>query len=125
MLRLASPMYDNDMQLESILILNCMGATLLSLFDENIHEGTSNLLLLNGNGYWLKGTDPAQEWGFMYDDQADMSFAKSYPFEWSKMAKENNGLFMSDNGLFAFQTMSLAHNIDKHFTAEPRKPPSS
>jgi len=62
-------------------------------------------MLLNSHGYWLKGLDTKDEWGFMYDDRKDRTLA-AYDFEgWEKITTQESGQFSNKKGVYTFTTI--------------------
>jgi len=107
MIRLCIPYYDDAGTLQGIVCLNYLAKDMLSSVSTVANAGVGEVYLLNADGYWLfNEVDRNTAWAFMYDDRADISFANSFPDEWSRMANLSSGEFLTQNGLFAF-TKSL------------------
>ncbi len=60
-------------------------------------------MLLNAQGFWLKGLVPEDEWGFMYSNHK--TFGNHFPEEWQQIQKNESGQFYTDKGLFTFVTI--------------------
>ncbi len=105
MIRIGTPIFNQEGIKQGILMLNYFGTYLIRHISrlETPHE-PGHLMLLNSDGYWLKSPNPHDEWAFMYRDRNDRTFAKEFPFEWERIESEDNGQFLSTNGLFSFST---------------------
>ena len=111
MLRLASPIADADGVNVGALIINFLGAPLLDAL-VRVTVGTDDtLLLLNKDGFSLKGESPDREWGFMFNGGDGPSFAKEHGPEWERIVSTDNGQFSTEQGLFTFATVDLRNNI--------------
>lgn len=104
-IRFATPVFDQDGKKSGLLVINYLGRDLLSRFTR-LHEGAPDLShLLNADGYWLHNNKPEQEWGFMFPEKQQVSFAHRYSAEWKRIKQGESGHFMTENGLFAFTTV--------------------
>ena len=102
-LRFAVPIFDNSGRRRGIYIINCLGADLISGLQNAATVLFKRVRLLNAQGYWLKGADPSQEWGFVLPDRASFTLAKSDPPLWAKMQAEPEGQSTSGGGLFTWR----------------------
>ena len=102
-IRFGTPVFDRKGRKRGELILNYLGATMIGhLKRATAHSGHS-VMLLNRDGYWLVGPDPADEWGFMFNNQR--SFAQRYPSVWREIASSRQGSILTEQGLFTFVTI--------------------
>ena len=102
MIRIGTPLFDSRGSKAGIVLINYRASNLL---ERIINAGTSSQsdkMLLNRNGYWLLGPDPDREWGFMFPEKAEETFARDFPEEWQKILETGKGQFVTDNGLFSF-----------------------
>lgn len=104
-IRLGTPVFDRKGAKRGIIILNYFGAKLLSNFDRISRLTPGSFMLLNPEGYWLKGPDPEKEWGFMHENKKNQKFGKLYPATWLKIKNANSGQFLNTDGLFTFTTV--------------------
>ena len=102
-LRFAVPVFDNSGRRRGIYIINCLGADLISGLQNAATVLFKRVRLLNAQGYWLKGADPSQEWGFVLPGRASFTLAKSNPPLWAKMQREIEGQSTSGGGLFTWR----------------------
>lgn len=106
MIRFGMPVIDDAGNRQGIILLNFLGRRIFDRIDE-ISAGTiSRLLLVNTDGFWLKGLSAAEEWGFMYPDRADLRFGKPFPAAWNRIATGTSGQFRTPEGMFTFATLS-------------------
>lgn len=105
MIRFATPVFDGGGEKVGIVLLNYFGAELLSRLEWVSQENNADVMLLNSDGYWLAGPDPAAEWGFMYDDRADATFSNQYVNAWASVNSQETGQLLTGGGLFTFETV--------------------
>lgn len=105
MIRFGTPVYDNTGVKRGVVILNYLGQNLLDELissDRLIH---GNMLLLNLNGYWLRGLSADDEWGFMSSEGVHKTFAAEFPQEWQQLSGQSSGQHVSQHGLFTYSTI--------------------
>lgn len=105
MIRLATPILGKDGAVAAIVIINYTAQRLLDNFYSVAKGKSSQLMLLNRDGYWLKSDNKAQEWGFMFPDGHDLTFGKRYPAVWKKIQSLKVGQLVVDQGIFTFSTV--------------------
>lgn len=105
-IRVAEPLFDSAGNKKGILVLNYRGQDLLARMDRDAWAADSGLsiLLLNRQGYWLKGLDRGDEWGFMFKSEM-RTFGRMFPEAWARMMVESSGTLLNDEGLFSFRTI--------------------
>ncbi|HEX4845391.1 MAG TPA: ATP-binding protein [Geothrix sp.] len=101
-LRLATPLRDAHGRKRGIVVLNYLGAPLLALYAGAASNHMNQAWLLNSEGYWLKGTDPADEWGFMFG-RSDRALPARHPEAWKRMSGRDQGQFTTAEGLWTFR----------------------
>ncbi|BBD07547.1 PAS domain S-box [Desulfovibrio ferrophilus] len=111
MIRFVTPVFDNSNTRRGLVVLNFLGKRLLDVISEVSSSDVDRVMLLNEQGYWLKGLDEADEWGFMFKDRLDRTFQSRNPEAWQQISSNENGQFMSDAGLYTFDTIHLADVI--------------
>jgi len=107
MIRFATPVFDPSGGKRGIVLLNYFGAILLQRFSsytDLTRQGQA--MLLNADGYWLKGPDPEQEWGFMFEERKQRTFGNAFPEAWRRIRSGGSGQFETSRGLFTFRTVS-------------------
>ena len=103
-IRVGTPLFDADGHRRGSLLVNYDARDLLMQF-ANVTQGIYGYtVLLDGQGYWLKGTDRADEWAFMFG-RHDQTFARREPEAWRRIAAAQSGQFELDDGVWTFETV--------------------
>ena len=106
MIRIGTPVVDEEGNKKGIVLLNYLGVNLLNSIGKNEGNSQGFFMLLNPQGYWLKGLQPEEEWGFMFEeDKKDLVFAKRFRESWDIVSAEHSGQFQNHEGLFTFTTV--------------------
>ncbi|MFN6481342.1 MULTISPECIES: ATP-binding protein [unclassified Nostoc] len=105
MIRFGTPVFDRSGQKRGIVVLNYFGAKLLDNFNQAFASASSQGMLLNADGYWLKGGKPEDEWGFMFPDRKNRTFGKTFPQAWQQISQQESGQFQTAEGMFTFTTV--------------------
>ncbi len=111
MLRIATPVFDSAGRKRGIVVVNFFGQQVLDRLT-SAYEGSGDVLLLNSDGYFLKGHTPADEWHFMYPDRTGGTLAERHPAVWRKVQAADRGSVRTDAGLFSFRTVRLVTEAD-------------
>ncbi|MBX3668943.1 MAG: response regulator [Rhodocyclaceae bacterium] len=104
LLRVAVPVSDSKGAPRGILVINVLAAQLLDAAAAGLGEPEQRSMVVNGAGYWLRASDPQDEWGFMFG--RDVTLAKRHPDAWAQMQNAAAGKFASDSGLWAWHTIT-------------------
>jgi hypothetical protein len=104
-IRFGTPIVDLNGQKQGIVLLNYLGANIIRHLDEASVGTIGKFMLLNSHGYWLKGLDSKDEWGFMFDDRKEKTFAESDLQAWEKIAQQKSGQFRNKQGIYSFSTI--------------------
>ena len=78
-----------------------------------ISGSVGEVMLLNADGYWLKGPNPKDEWGFMSEEKKEETFAKADPSAWKSVTAAELGGFYSQSKFYAFATLSPLAAADR------------
>jgi signal transduction histidine kinase len=105
MIRFGTPVFDRYGQKRGIVVLNYFGAKLLDNFNQTLGNTSSKGMLVNADGYWLKGAKPEDEWGFMFSDRQNRTFGKVFPQAWQLISQKESGQFQTAQGMFTFTTV--------------------
>lgn len=103
-LRLSTPVFDQRGQKRGILVLNCLGPILLNGLTGS-SGGRDLPMLLNSDGYYLKGLKPDDEWGFMFPERRSIRFQRDFPEVWARILLQDSGQVMTRRGLFTFTAL--------------------
>ncbi|HTJ58475.1 MAG TPA: ATP-binding protein [Devosiaceae bacterium] len=102
-LRVGAPIFDSDGRERGLIVLNYLAQRSLDRVQRLATEGQGDAWLVDANGYWLLGPSPSQEWGFMFPERKNDSFARDFPGAWKKIASStNSGQFSVDGNLFTY-----------------------
>ncbi len=102
MVRAATPVFDSAGDKRGVVVLNYLAADLLAHLESLLENSIGRVSLLNTDGYWLRAPRKQDEWGFMFPDKAENSFAAVFPEEWRSIAKGTSGQFETDKGIFTY-----------------------
>ncbi|MEH1869151.1 MAG: ATP-binding protein [Nostoc sp.] len=105
MIRFGTPVFDRRGQKRGIVVLNYFGAKLLDHFNQASANVPSQGMLLNADGYWLKGAKSEDEWGFMFPNRKNHTFGKTFPQAWQQISQKESGQFQTAEGMFTFTTV--------------------
>ncbi len=104
MIRFGTPVFDDAGKKRGIMLFNYLGAELLTKLDKIAKSASSQIMVINAEGFWLKGVKNKDEWGFMYED-GNRTFGNRFPKEWAKILQKQSDQFYTENGLFTFDTI--------------------
>ncbi|MGR3175672.1 MAG: PAS domain S-box protein [Candidatus Scalindua sp.] len=107
MLRFGTTVFDRYGQKRGIVVLNYLGENLINTLKLVSVSAPGHIMLLNSDGYWLRGAKPEDEWGFMFEDRKNVNFGNDFPNAWQLIAVGESGHFYNKNGLFTFMTVYL------------------
>jgi len=105
MIRFGTPIFDRTGQKRGIVLLNYLGIRLLDKMAKRAANASSQIMLLNTDGFWLKSPVREDEWGFMYKDSSHKTFGHQYSNEWEQIKQTESGQFTTHNGIFTFMTI--------------------
>jgi len=112
MIRFGTPVVDLKGRKRGIVLLNYFGAKLVENLKLSLSDTTGSFMLLNSEGYWLKGLSPEDEWGFMYKDRKDRILANRDPEAWHRISARDVGQLSNDHGIYTFATVwPLGHGM--------------
>ncbi len=101
-LRISIPYYQNGIP-EGIVVLNYLADDMLHQVKTVSTTSNGDIYLLNSDGYWAyDSSNSNNEWSFMYEDRADISFRNNYPVEWETISNNEDGYLVSNHGVFIY-----------------------
>ncbi|KAF3885246.1 MULTISPECIES: ATP-binding protein [Nostocales] len=104
-IRFGTPVFDERGKKRGIIILNYFGKKLLDSFVQVSYGTPGQSMLLNADGYWLKGATKSDEWGFMFLDRQNHTFGKVFPEVWKQVSQRESGQLQTSEGLFTYTTV--------------------
>jgi PAS domain S-box-containing protein len=115
MMRIATPVFDQQSNPRGILIINIAMQSMLNRFIHNMGPVAERLMLINADSFWLRSPDATQEWGFMFPDKI-VSLSSRYPQVWHAISAQQNGQIRLADGLWTWSSVSLTGNSEKVLT---------
>ena len=106
MVRLTAQVFDREGNKQGLLVLNYLAKKMLDLQRLTFKDLSGDHFLLNPQGYFLIGSNAEQEWGFMFPDGTDKTFAKQAPDAWRMIQDQGRGQFSSGDKLYTFTRIS-------------------
>lgn len=103
-LRVATPITDSYGENRGIVILNYYGRELLEAFNTSTASIADHIMLVNGEGYFLKSPNPSDAWGFMFN-HPELNLAVRAPVAWARIAATDSGQAYMADGLWTWQTV--------------------
>lgn len=103
MIRVGTPVFGRDGNKRGIVLINYSAKDMLDAFGRAAAGIADHVVILNREGFWLRSTDAADEWGFMLNRKE--TFGDRYPAAWARIQAENSGQFETGEGLWTFETI--------------------
>lgn len=116
-LRFATPVFDRQGIRRGIVVLDYTASLLLDAAADIPRDSPGRLSLLNKEGYWLRSPRPADEWGFMFPERRDVSFAARHPEAWHAMERVPRGEHAGHDGRFFFTTIPAVTRVSRSAAA--------
>ncbi len=101
-LRFAVPVFDTKGRRRGIYVINCLGESLIASMQSAAAVLSKRVRLLNAAGYWLKGANPGEEWGFLLPERAGFTLARTDPMLWAQMQRNPTGQSAAAGGLITW-----------------------
>lgn len=87
MIRVASPVFDEDGTKLGVIIVNYLAGELFESLNRYEQPYSKGIEILNEEGYFLYANDSIHEFGFMYPDQNDETYSKYHEYDYTKNNK--------------------------------------
>jgi len=104
-IRFGTPVFDINGNKRGVVMFHYLGKEILEDIEMATIQSPGRIMLLNSDGFWLKGINPEDEWGFMYKDRKYRTFKNLFPDEWKLLSSAESGSFYTPNGLFTFSNI--------------------
>lgn len=105
MIRFGTPVFNDAGEKKGAVILNYYGKRILDNLTSLGRNSSGQTMLVNSDGYFLKGQTPADEWGFMYPDRKNIRFDLAHKAGWEEILNESTGQFIRNGNLYTFATV--------------------
>ena len=115
-IQFSTPVFSADGLKSGVLVFSYDGKKILDEIGKvkaEMGQSLGEVMLLNTDGYWLKGENPQEEWGFMDEEKKDKTLAKANPAAWDRITSADMGTFYDDGTLYAFNTLSPLDAADR------------
>jgi signal transduction histidine kinase/CheY-like chemotaxis protein len=111
----STPVFDPDGLKRGVLVLGYEGQRILDeVGSPNEVSGSfGEMMLLNSDGYWLKGQDSENLWGFMEERKKDRTLAKTNPDLWKKISATEFGALYDRGAFYSVATLSPLAAADR------------
>ncbi len=106
-LRFGCPVIDSFGRKRGVIVLNLDGASLLNQIRLQAETGDGITMLTNGDGYWMLGTNPEEEWGHIINSAKSASMPNRFPEAWNIISRVDKAQVETQSGLFSFDTVGL------------------
>jgi len=103
-LRVATQVLGAQGNRRGIVIINYLAQDLLQAFSGVTSGAAGHIMMVNGDGYWLKGLHPEEEWGFMFN-RPELSLAVRAPHAWQRISSMDEGQIRTDDGWWTWQAV--------------------
>jgi diguanylate cyclase (GGDEF)-like protein/PAS domain S-box-containing protein len=104
-LRFSSPVLGADGRFAGLVVLNLNGEVIRARLQQAAVAALGRPLLVNGDGYWLLGPTPEQEWGFQLGERREMTVESAWPGAWGPIHSQERGQFFLDGALYTFDAV--------------------
>ena len=111
MIRLSTPVYDNDGKVRGIIVLNYLADYTLLGLRELAKNSQGEIFLLNSNGYSLSSDNVENDWNFMFAEKKEQSFAGDFPGAWNAIINHTTQV-LTDQGLVTSLPVLLSHKFN-------------
>lgn len=104
-IRFGLPMFDTRGNRQGMFIINCLAERIFTHI-KSLAQGnqTSSIaMLVNQEGYFLRGPQAEDEWGFQIPARQQRSMSTLFPEAWAVMQKKESGLIQTTRGVFTFK----------------------
>jgi PAS domain S-box-containing protein len=111
MIRVAMPVFDANGRKRGIVVINYLGTSVLQQLVDFTPQYRQRLRVLNAEGYWIKGAQADQEWGFMWPEKQGMTLARTDPALWSVVSRNSEGQVPHAGGYFTWRKVFPAASV--------------
>jgi len=109
-IRVAGKVFDQHGGARGILIINVSADSMLETFVASSGPAGDRVMLLNGDGYWLKSPVQSDEWGFMLGQ--DLRLGTKNPRLWQQILDKPSGNLRLPDGYWTWKRVVPAFDKD-------------
>ena len=107
MVRMAVRLRDAQGQGRGVLVLNVMSRQMLKNIGSRADSEGDPVMLLNQDGFWLRGATRQEEWGFMLGNR-DATLGQRSPQAWREISASQSGQVELSDGLWTWHTFDTS-----------------
>jgi PAS domain S-box-containing protein len=107
-LRVGQRVFDEHGKPRGFLLINLAARKNIEAFIRTAAPLASRLQLLDGDGYWLRSTNPAEEWGFML--KQPNTFGTRHPEAWQAIKAADKGQQSIGGDVWTWSTIALSES---------------
>ncbi len=104
-IRFGMAIFNAKGQKKGVLMLNFLADHMLANLKNGDGDFPGHIMLLNHEGYWMYGVDPARQWGFMFEARQKESMAQRSSADWQRITESDSGDFENHGKFYAFATI--------------------
>ena len=113
-IRLATPVVEpQNPTAAGVVVLNYRGNHIFDEMTVSAKRRNSLFMLINSDGYFLKGLQPEDEWGFQIEERRERRIQTLFPGIWETIQQTGTGKTYHEGSLFTFYTFRPAENLGK------------
>ncbi|HYL72890.1 MAG TPA: response regulator [Bryobacteraceae bacterium] len=111
-LRFASPVFDAGGRRRGVVVINYLGVRILNSFQRLAPLYQARLRVVNDKGFWLRGANSEDEWGFMLPERAGRTLAVTAPGVWAEITARSYGQSRGLGGLLTWRRVTPAKAVN-------------
>lgn len=108
--RFIAPVADAQGLIRGMVILNYRGDRLREKL-RALEGEVGRIWLMNGQGDWLLGPEPEDEWSFMFPQRPPRSAAVQLPQLWERIQAQSSGVYRSAGSTVLFETIHPLQDV--------------
>lgn len=107
-LRVGTPVFSDDGKRLGMVLINVDGSRLLRRFADDARQGLGGVWLVDADGNWVHGPDPARDWRFALPGGRRAGLDTDFPGVWSIVRAQRSGQARGPFGLLTFDQLATA-----------------
>jgi len=111
-IRISTPLYNNENEFSGILLINYLGSDLLEILNEQFGDSEYDFVnhyLVDESGYYLFNEDEEKTFSFMFDD--GYSLKNDYPSLWREIDNSNKGSIEIEGSELCYISLNPLENL--------------
>ncbi len=113
-IRIAIPIFDRHGEKRGVITLNYLAKRLFEIIDNPKNQQQGQNLLVNTRGFYLRGRERTDEWGFMFGHKGALkTMAYDFPRAWEEIKIEPRGVVDNESGIFIYEQIEFPASNSK------------